>query len=244
MGVKGKIHSIETFGTVDGPGIRYVVFLQGCPLRCKFCHNPDTWETGKGKELDSEVLAGEVQQYLSFYASSGGGITASGGEPTLQPLFVEDVFKRVKALGLNTALDTSGYVEIDRIQELLKVTDLVLLDIKEADEPSHQELTGVKNQKIIDFAEGLSEMNIPVWIRHVIIPGLTDGEQQIKALGELLMGLKNIQRVELLGFHKMGTHKWIHKGCADPLEQVPAASHDSVEKARKILRNMGLIHVL
>lgn len=235
---------METFGTVDGPGIRYVVFVQGCPLQCKYCHNPDTWERKLGKEVDSDQLVSEIEQYLDFYKSSGGGVTASGGEPTTQPDFVEALFKDAKNFGLNTALDTSGFTDIGAVENLLRVTDLILLDIKEVNVQSHQELTGVSNEKIIDFAHHIAQMDIPIWIRHVIVPGINDSMDNIKQLGDFLKTIKGIERTELLGFHKMGSHKWQLKGCNDPLVDVPAATPEMVEKAKIILRDMGLKNVM
>lgn len=244
MGITGNVHSVETFGTVDGPGIRYVLFLQGCPLRCKFCHNPDTWERGKGMEMDSDQVIMEINQYRQFYHSSGGGVTASGGEPTLQPEFVEAIFHGVKELGLNTALDTSGFVEIGRIEGLLKVTDLVLLDIKETGQEEHIELTGVDIKPVKNFAFELERLKKPIWVRHVIIPGVTDNPERIHRLGEFLKEFTVIERIELLGYHKMGSHKWELKGCQDPYSETQAASARQVENAKEILREFGLKNVI
>lgn len=244
VGVKGKIHSVETFGTVDGPGIRYVFFVQGCPLKCKYCHNPDTWERNLGHEVDSDQLINEIKSYLDFYKNSGGGVTASGGEPTTQPDFVEAVFKEARNFGLNTALDTSGFIDANTVEALLNVTDLILLDIKEVNKESHQELTGVSNEKIIEFARHIGDIGIPIWIRHVIIPGINDGVDDIKELGSFLKTIKGIERIELLGFHKMGSPKWKLKGCDDPLADVPAAMPEEVEKARAMLKDMGLKNIV
>lgn len=244
MGVTGNVHSVETFGTVDGPGIRYVIFLQGCPLRCKFCHNPDTWERGKGIEMDSDQVLREVSQYRQFYHSSGGGVTASGGEPTLQPEFVEALFHGVKKLGLNTALDTSGFVEIDRVEDLLKLTDLVLLDIKETGQEEHIELTGVDIKPVRNFIFELERRGKPVWVRHVVIPGVTETPDKIRRLGEFLKEFTVIERIELLGYHKMGSHKWGLKGCQDPYSAIPAASPEQVERAKEVLRQLGLKNVV
>lgn len=244
MGVTGNIHSVETFGTVDGPGIRYVLFLQGCPLRCKFCHNPDTWEHGQGMEMNSDQVIADINQYRQFYHSSGGGVTASGGEPTLQPEFVEAVFHGVKKLGLNTALDTSGFVQVSKIEGLLKLTDLVLLDIKETGHEEHIELTGVDIKPVKNFAYELERRKTPIWVRHVVIPGMTDSLEKIHRLGEFLKEFTVVERIELLGYHKMGSHKWELKGCPDPYSDIPAASAGQVEKAKEVLRKLGLKNVV
>lgn len=244
MGVTGNVHSVETFGTVDGPGIRYVLFLQGCPLRCKFCHNPDTWERGKGIQMDSEQVITDIGQYRQFYHSSGGGVTASGGEPTLQPEFVEAVFQGVKRLGLNTALDTSGFVEISRVEGLLNLTDLVLLDIKETGQEEHIQLTGVDIKPVKNFAYELERRKTPVWVRHVVIPGVTGNMEKIRRLGEFLKEFTVIERIELLGYHKMGSHKWELKGCKDPYLDIPAASTEQMEEAKELLRQLGLKNIV
>ncbi len=244
MGVKGYLHSVETFGTVDGPGTRYVFFMQGCPLRCRYCHNRDSWEMTGGRSVDSDTLMEEIEQYRHFYKPTGGGVTASGGEPTLQPEFVADVFSGTRKLGLNTALDTSGYVEYEKIKDLLEVTDLVILDIKEIDEDAHLELTGVSGAKVRKFAEAVGELGIPIWVRHVLIPGITLDPQKIRRLGDYLKTVRGVQRVELLGFHKLGSHKWELQECPDPLENTPAAAAEEVEAAKQALRDMGIVNVV
>lgn len=244
MGVKGFIHSVETFGTVDGPGTRYVFFMQGCPLRCKYCHNRDSWEMTGGRAVDSDTLLDEMGQYRHFYKPSGGGVTASGGEPTLQPEFVEAVFSGTRKMGLNTALDTSGYVDSEEIKDLLGVTDLVILDIKELDEADHLELTGVSGEKTRRFAETVGELGIPIWVRQVLIPGITLEPQKIRKLGNYLKTIRGLKRVELLGFHKLGSHKWELQGCPDPLENIAAASAQETEAAKQALRDMGIVNVV
>ena len=244
MGVKGFIHSVETFGTVDGPGTRYVFFMQGCPLRCKYCHNRDSWEMTGGKAVDSDTVLEEIRQYRHFYKPSGGGVTASGGEPSLQPEFVEAVFSGTREMGLNTALDTSGYVDSENIKDLLRVTDLIILDIKEIDEADHLELTGVSSEKIRKFAEEVGQLGIPVWVRHVLIPGITLEPQKIRRLGQYLKGIRSLKRVELLGYHKLGSHKWALQGCPDPLENISAASAKETEAAKQALRDLGIVNVV
>lgn len=236
---KGFIHSVETFGTVDGPGIRYVLFLQGCPLRCKYCHNRDTWDMRLGQEITFEEVIADLKKYLSFYKNSGGGITISGGEPTLQMGFVTEIFKGAKRLGLNTALDTSGFTSIEKAKELLTEADLVLLDIKAVDPAKHQELTGVDNKKILSFAGHLAEISKPVWIRYVLIPGVNNSEEDLELLAQTVNRLANIEKVELLGYHKMGAEKWQVCGEEDPFAHVQAASKEDVTAAKAFLEAKG-----
>lgn len=241
--IKGYIYSVETMGTLDGPGIRFVLFTQGCPLQCKYCHNRDTWDMTHGKEISVGELLVEVAKYQEFYKNSGGGVTASGGEPTLQPEFITELFKGVRELGLNTALDTSGYVEIDKVQDLLKETDLVILDIKHMILEEHKTLTGVHGERIWNFARYLSDIAKPVWVRQVLIPGINDSKEQLGKLADFLLPMSNVQRLELLGFHKLGTHKWALAGCRDPMEEISAAKPEDVEAAKAFLRLKGLGNV-
>lgn len=238
---KGRIHSIETMGTVDGPGIRYVVFTQGCPMRCVFCHNRDAWDPKGGDETTVDHLIDDIREYLPFYKSSGGGVTATGGEPTLQADFIRNLFARAKnELGLNTAMDTSGFVEISKAKELLEVTDLVLLSIKHIDEIKHKEITGVSSSKVFAFMEYLKEINKPLWIRYVVIPGLTDEKRDVHRLAEFLKGFPNIQLVDVLPYHTMGVYKWEAMGLEYPLEGVSAPDKQSVEEIKDIFREHGL----
>jgi len=238
---KGRIHSIETMGTVDGPGIRYVVFTQGCPMRCIFCHNRDAWDPKGGKEITIEELMQDIKQYLPFYQSSGGGITATGGEPTLQADFVRDLFTRAKnELGLNTAMDTSGFVDVEKARDLLQVTDLVLLSIKHIDEIKHEEITGVSSRKVFAFMKYLKEINKPTWIRYVVIPGLTDSREDVRRLAEFLTEFPNIQMVDILPYHTMGVYKWEAMGLEYPLKGVPAPDKKTVEEIKDIFREYGL----
>lgn len=226
--MKGRIHSVETFATVDGPGVRFIVFFQGCPLQCLYCHNRDTWDASAGREVDSEEIIEQFKRYLSFYRRSGGGLTASGGEPTLQPEFLNDLFKKVRELGVNTALNTTGYVSIDRAEIFLDNTDLVLLDLKVMDKERHKELTGVDNEQIIAFARYLSDINKPVWIRHVIIPGYTDDQSDIRTMVSFLRTLENVERVELLPYHTFGEKKWTQLGCQYPLKGVEPPNREQL----------------
>ena len=223
-------------GTVDGPGIRYVVFTQGCPLRCVFCHNRDAWDVKGGSEMTVDKIIEDIRQYLPFYKSSGGGVTATGGEPTLQAEFVKDLFTRAKdELGLNTALDTAGFVDVDKAKDLLEVTDLVLLSIKHVDEIKHREIAGVSNSKILKFMEYLKEINKPTWIRYVVIPGLTDAKEDIHRLAEFLKDFPNIQMVDI-PYHTMGVYKWEAMGLKYPLKFLPRTKYPL--RRLKIFRDM------
>ena len=176
--IKGRIHSFESFGTVDGPGVRYVVFMQGCPLKCKYCHNRDTREYSLGKKYLVDDIVNQIKRYVA-YMGKDGGVTVTGGEPLLQIEFVTELFKKLKENNIHTALDTSGFVNTEKLGELLKYTDLVLLDIKHMDLDEHLKLTGVSNEKIKAFAKYLSDNGIPMWIRHVLVPGITDSEEPV-----------------------------------------------------------------
>ena len=206
--LKGKVHSIETFGTVDGPGIRYIVFMQGCPLRCKYCHNRDTWDTKGGKEYTADELIENVSKYSSYMKASGGGITVSGGEATLQSEFVAKFFEKAKEKGIHTCLDTSGFVDIEKLDPILENTDLVLLDIKHMDNEKSKDLTGVEITKALEVAKYLDKKNIPVWIRHVLVPTITDDKENLESLAKFVSTLSNVERFELLPYHSIGVHKW------------------------------------
>lgn len=239
----GNIHSIETCGTVDGPGIRYVIFTQGCPLRCQYCHNADTWKMGDGKQITVDEIMSDLESYLPFIQASNGGITVSGGEPLLQIPFVTELFKACKAKGIHTTLDSSGgcYSDnqafIEQLDELLKYTDLVLLDIKHIDRQKHKKLTGIYNDHILNFAEYLSHKKIPVWIRHVLVPGVTDFDDDLSKLGQFINGLQNVEKIEVLPYHKLGVYKWEALGLQYPLKDVEPPSEDRVNNAYKLLTN-------
>ena len=236
----GRIHSVETCGTVDGPGIRYILFTQGCPLRCKYCHNPDTWKMSNGKEEDTNNLIQDIKKYKSFMNCSGGGLTISGGEPLLQPDFVKDMFIKCKEEGIHTCLDTSGFVDIAKADPVLDYTDLVLLDIKSYNPDVFKDLTGVPLDPTLAFANHLKERNIPVWIRYVFVPGLTDNEKDIEDLAQFLSTLPNVQRVDLLPFHKMGEYKWEQLGYEYELFDTEQPSKSEVEKAKNIFLKYNL----
>lgn len=232
----GRIHSIETFGTVDGPGIRFVLFMQGCALQCKYCHNPDTWSTNIGKLMSVDEVADAIEPYVDYYRRSGGGLTVTGGEPTLQAPFVEALFREVKRrFGLHTALDTSGFCDPDHAMGLLDTTDLVLLDLKQMNVARHTWLTSQPNGRILRFAERLSSLGKPMWIRHVLVPGVTDGYEDLLALGEFVGGLRGVEKLELLAYHRMGVYKWLELGKAYPLDGVPEPSQRQMDYARSIV---------
>lgn len=230
-----KIHSIETFGTVDGPGIRFVAFFQGCHLECKYCHNRDTWDINSGNYISVDELFDEVLRYKTYIVPNG-GFTASGGEPLLQPYFLISLFKKLKSANIHTTIDTSGMIEItDTIKKLLSLTDLVLLDIKHINPNKCKELVGFSNEKELTFAKYLSDNNIPIWIRQVIIPGITDDEEDLIKLKEFIKSLKTVKKVELLPYHNLGEYKWKKLGFEYKLKDIRPANSDDINRAKKIL---------
>ena len=232
----GKIHSIETFGTVDGPGIRYVIFLQGCHLRCKYCHNRDTRDTTIGTPKKVSELVQDIQKYSDYIKFSKGGVTVTGGEPLLQPKFLIALFTELKKLGYHTALDTSGMFPLTpEVKQVLSLTDLVLLDIKHIDDEKCKDLVGFSNQLELEFANYLSENGIKMWIRQVIIPGITDDENDLIRLKEFLQTLKTIEKVELNPYHTLGVYKWEDLGLEYPLKGVRQANNEDIERAKRIL---------
>ncbi|MFL1470314.1 pyruvate formate-lyase-activating protein [Paraclostridium bifermentans] len=239
--VKGRVHSIETFGTVDGPGIRFILFMQGCPLRCKYCHNRDTWDVKGGTEYTTDEIIEQVKKYSSYMKFSGGGLTVSGGEATLQPEFLKDLFKKAQENEIHTCLDTSGFVNIDVIDPVLDYTNLVLLDLKHMVPEKCKDLVGVSIDKTLELAKHLSDRNIPVWIRHVLVPGITDDRENLELMGKFISTLKNVDRVELLPYHTLGVHKWENMGFEYELKDVLDATNEDIEKASKILAEFGVI---
>ena len=234
--VKGKIHSIETFGTLDGPGIRFVLFMQGCALHCKFCHNRDTWETSTNNLMTTDEVIENVKKCDSFIKFSKGGVTVSGGEPLLQVPFLIELFTKLKTLGYHTAIDTSGMFEITpNIRLLLKLTDLVLLDIKQINDAKCKDLCGFSNKLELEFAKYLSNNNIPMWIRYVLVPKITDDEKDLLNLKEFIDTLKTIEKIEIHPYHNIGRYKWKNLGLEYPLEGVPQATEKDVKRAKKIL---------
>ena len=234
--LKARIHSVETFGAVDGPGIRYVIFFQGCALKCKYCHNRDTWETKAGKEVTVSELITQIKKYKEYIKYSKGGVTATGGEPLLQQKFLIELFEELKKLGFHTALDTSGMFQLtDDVKKVLSVTDLVLLDIKHIDDKKCKDLVGFSNKLELEFAKYLSDNNIPIWIRQVLIPGITDEESDLIKLKEFIKTLKTVEKVEIHPYHNMGAFKWKELGYVYPLENVRNANEQDVARAKKIL---------
>ena len=238
--MQGYIHSTESFGTVDGPGIRYVIFMQGCPMRCLYCHNPDTWNVRGGRAVTAEELLGEFEKNRAFYRN--GGITVSGGEPLLQAEFVTELFRLAKERGIHTCIDTSGitYKErdkasVDLIDGLMRYTDLVMLDVKHIDPASHKRLTGRDNAGILAFAKHLEALGVPLWVRHVVVPGYTDGKDDLLALGKFIGGLKNLHALDVLPYHTLGVSKYKELGIPYPLEGIPSLDKAEAEKAKKII---------
>ena len=235
--IKGRIHSTESFGTVDGPGVRFVVFFQGCPLRCKYCHNPDTWDFSGGREVTADELMKEYDSYKEFLKS--GGITATGGEPLAQPEFLTELFRLAKSKGVHTCLDTSaGCYDPDshsKIDEALKYTDLVMLDIKHIDDAAHKQLTGHTNRNILAFAEHIRELGIPVWIRHVVVPGLTDNDQWLDRLGEHVSQYSVVEKIEILPYHTLGEYKYEKLGINYPLKGTEPLKAERANEIRKQL---------
>lgn len=238
--VKGSIHSVETFGSVDGPGVRFVIFLKGCAMRCKYCHNPDTWEMTTA-DTSSEELLKKALRYRSYWGEKG-GITVSGGEPLLQIDFVIDLFTRAKKLGIHTTIDTSGNPFtreepfFSKFQQLMEVTDLLLVDIKHIDDACHLALTKQHNTNILDMLKYLDEIQKPVWIRHVLVPGINDQEIYLMNLSKFIQQRHNVKRVEILPYHTLGVYKWKELGIPYELEGVESPDQASIEKARKILQ--------
>ncbi|CAH0533957.1 Pyruvate formate-lyase 1-activating enzyme [Vibrio stylophorae] len=237
MSTIGRIHSFETCGTVDGPGIRFIVFMQGCLMRCLYCHNRDTWDLHDGKEVTVDEIMKDVLCYRHFINASGGGVTASGGEAMLQPEFVRDFFRAAQAQGIHTCLDTNGHIRkhTEVIDEVLEATDLVMLDIKHIDDPTHQILAGVSNKRTLQFAEYLHKLGKTTWIRYVVVPGFTDDEGAAHRLGEFIKDMDNVEKIELLPYHKLGVHKWEALGEEYKLEGVNPPSKETMEKIKGIL---------
>lgn len=238
--LEGWVHSTETFGTADGPGIRYVLFLSGCPLRCQYCHNPDTWHRQDGTLTPVADVLADIGSYRGFIRANG-GVTLSGGEPLVQARFCKAVLQGCKAMGLHTALDTSGYLGDLADDELLANVDLVLLDIKAASGRRYHQLTGVELKPTIKFAEDLAAINKAVWLRYVLVPGLTDKLDEIESLATFAAGLGNVERVDVLPFHKLGEHKWRDRGLDYRLERVEPPSQEMLETVRQTFRAAGLL---
>lgn len=245
----GYIHSTESFGSVDGPGIRFVIFMQGCPLRCKYCHNPDTWELKKGNEMSTDELIALYQKNKAFYTK--GGITVTGGEPLLQIDFLLELFKKAKENGIHTCIDTSGITfnpgntdYIQKLQKLLELTDLVMLDIKHIDNKKHKDLTGMENKNVLAFAEFIDNYGIEICIRHVVVSGITDEKEDLIALGRFIGTLKHLRYLDVLPYHTMGVNKYKELGLEYPLEGLqPTSQVKAAECKNHILQGIREIRI-
>ena len=234
----GHIHSTESFGAADGPGVRFIVFMQGCHMRCRYCHNPDTWKMDGGDEVTADEILKRALRFKPYWGKDG-GITISGGEPLLQIDFVIELFKKAKELGINTCIDTAGnpFTKeepfFSKFEELMKYTDLLLLDLKEINPARHKDLTGFDNSNIIEMAKYLSEINKPVWIRHVLVPEHSDFDEDLDALGDFIDTLSNVDRVEILPYHTLGKFKWENLGIPYTLESISPPSAERIENAKQ-----------
>lgn len=236
--VVGRIHSIESFGAVDGPGIRYVLFVQGCPLSCLFCHNPDSWDRNDGKLTDSEVIVNDIKSYKNFIKK--GGVTISGGEPLFQPEFVLDIIRRCKAEGIHTAIDTSGAVGLKIAKPVVKEADLILLDIKAIDPVMCKKISGLSNENALALLNYCEIIGKPVWIRHVMVPGYTLERSQLELLADYLTNFTCIEKIELLPFHKMGEFKWEQLEIEYKLGDTPEPTKEEIKMANEIFRKKNL----
>lgn len=234
----GYIHSVETFGALDGPGIRYVLFLQGCPLRCRYCHNPDTWQAGQGKRMAPRDVVRDILRYRNFIAS--GGVTISGGEPMLQPEFCLELLRLCRKNGLHTAIDTGGGVPLEKCLSCVDEADLILLDIKALDPEECKSLTGKDNTGALDILNRREQLSRDVWIRHVLVPGITLERGRLERLADFLQLYRCVKRVELLPFHKMGAYKWDALGIPFTLADTPEPSSADLQMAREIFTNRNI----
>lgn len=241
----GRVHSFESMGTVDGPGTRFVVFMQGCPFRCKYCHNRDTWDMEGGKLYSVTDLITEILPYIPFIDASGGGVTVSGGEAMMQREFVRVLFKMLNFQGIHTCLDTNGYVPPpwydDEMEKFVRCTDLILLDIKHIDDEKHKVLTDVTNVHTLRFARYLNEKDKPVWIRHVVVPGFTDDADDVRRLAEFIAPMKNVEHVDLLPYHNLGAHKWKAYDETYPLEGVQPPGREKMEEIKAIFDEFDIV---
>lgn len=238
---KGYIHSLESFGSVDGPGVRYVIFLSGCAMRCQFCHNPDTWNMQAGTPYTADELLEKALRYRSYWGSKG-GITVSGGEPLLQIDFLLELFTKAKEKGVHTTLDTCGNPFtreepfFSKFEKLMEVTDLVMLDIKHMDEEQHMLLTGQKNDNILDMAKYLSDTGKSMWIRHVLVPERSDRDDYLWKLHDFIEKLDHVERVEVLPYHTLGVYKWKELGIPYGLEGIEPPTQERIQNANEILK--------
>lgn len=238
--MKGRIHSLESFGTVDGPGVRFVVFVQGCPMRCAYCHNPDTWEMNAGTLMEPEEILEQYERNISFY--KGGGLTVTGGEPLMQIDFMIDLFTKAKAKNIHTCIDTSGIAFnpdnaalMEKMDKLMSLTDLVMLDIKHFNPEKHKELTSQPNTNILKFAEYLNEKHVDMWIRHVVVPGITDDDKYLFELGYFIGQFSNLKALDALPYHTMGKAKYDKLGIKYKLEGIEAMNKDVLIEKKKVI---------
>ncbi|WNI18771.1 pyruvate formate-lyase-activating protein [Actinacidiphila sp. ITFR-21] len=236
----GRIHSWDLSTGVDGPGTRFVLFLSGCPLRCLYCANPDTWHMRDGRRATADDVMAEIGRYAAFIGAAGGGVTLTGGEPLLQPAFTAEILRRCRAAGLHTALDTSGFLGARASDELLADTDLVLLDVKSFDVPAYRALTGGELAPTLSFATRLDRLGVPVRIRYVLVPGRTDDEAAVDGLASFAAGLGNVQQIDVLPFHKLGAAKYEALGLPFPLRDTPVPDGALVDRVRAQFRSHGL----
>jgi pyruvate formate lyase activating enzyme len=236
----GRIHSWDLSTGVDGPGTRFVLFVSGCPLRCLYCANPDTWHMRDGQEMSVDAVMAEIGKFQDFVTTAGGGVTITGGEPLLQPVFTAEVLRRCKEAGLHTALDTSGFLGARATDELLADTDLVLLDIKSFDVNTYRKLTGGELAPTLNFATRLDRLGVPMRIRYVLVPGWTDDLESVDALARFVAGLGAVERVDVLPFHRLGAAKYETLGVPFPLLDTPAPDPDLIEKVRDRFSRHGV----
>lgn len=238
--LQGRIHSIETFGSVDGPGVRFIIFLKGCNLRCKYCHNADTWNPESKDLRTADELLDKAERYKSYWGDEG-GITVSGGEPLLQMDFLRELFSKAKERGINTCIDTAAEPFtreepfFSEFKALMEDTDLLLVDIKHIDNDEHIKLTGKPNENIKDCLRYLSDIGKPVWIRHVLVPGITDNDEYLKKTRDFIDTLSNVKRIDVLPYHSLGQFKWEELGIPYQLQGVEPPSAERIENAKRIL---------
>lgn len=236
--MEAYIHSIETMGTLDGPGIRYVIFMQGCPMRCGFCHNPDTWQMKNGQVKTIAWLLNDIKDYIPYFRSSGGGVTVSGGEPLLQAGFLTLLFTELKKINIHRVIDTSGFAELEKVKQLMGLTNLVMLSIKHPDPEKHREISGHSPERPLAFARYLTKINMPVWIRYVLIPGVSNSDKDLTLLAEMINKMPNVQKLELLPYNTMGKSKWEQLGIHSELFDLPSPKPKEIEDAQHTMARL------
>ena len=236
---QGRIHSTESLGTLDGPGVRFVVFMQGCPMRCIFCHNPDTWDAGKGQEISSDELMAQILSCKPYFGNTG-GVTFTGGEPFLQPIFLKEMLKKCKKAGIHTAVETCGIFGKKPAEEVLEYVDLFILGLKHLEPGKHKKLTGKENAGALELAKFLAEKKKPFWVRYVLIPGITDQKKEIEALAVFLSKLKSLELVELLPYHTLGLEKWKQLGLDTKLKGIKPPTKKEMDAAKAVFAKKGI----